>query len=76
MEGGCGGMVWRVMEGGGGGRMWRDGLEGWGGGRVWREGVEGRRGSAQRETDTNMVSHVESKMTLNLQNKDTHMKRT
>ena len=41
--------------------------------REWRErGVKGGGGSAQGETDTNMVSHVESKMTLNLQNKDTH----
>ena len=42
------------------------------GGRVWRESLEGGGGSAQGETDTTMVSHVESKMTLKLQNKDTH----
>ena len=43
--------------------VWREG---------WRKSLEGGGGSAQGETDTTMVSHVESKMTLKLQNKDTH----
>ena len=78
VEGEFGGRVWReVMEGGcaEGFRMmvwregWRKSLEGGCGGRVWREGVEVHR---ERLTLTWSVMYVESKMTLKLQNKDTH----